>query len=423
MLHHNRNLIASLFQIGVRAAEPERIAEQAVRKRLPDFLGKPVTIIATGKAAIPMMQGAQKALDGAKITKAIVVTNRENLVPLVGVDVLPSGHPVPDLEGMVAAQRIIEVVGALSEEDVLLFLVSGGTSAMLPAPAGALSFQDEIAATEELLASGAPIDAVNIVRSCLSRVKGGGLSQMAGRAMVVTLMLSDVPGDDPAAIGSGPTIPTEISREKLSEVMRIYGLEDRFNEAVLHHLKNIEKHSPVPVGSRVAEVIGSNKKSLDAVFSDATKFGVRVEIVADWLDGDVEDAAVRFADAAKNCGQRPAILIAGGETTVQLVGNGKGGRNQELALRFATHMQDTPGPWVFLSGGTDGRDGPTDAAGGLIDHNSLARIGVERLKQALDNNDAYHALESSGDLLMTGGTGTNVADLQILLLGEISADI
>ncbi|MEO1747443.1 MAG: DUF4147 domain-containing protein [Pseudomonadota bacterium] len=416
MAKKERDLAADLFMAGVHAAAPNTITRQSVLNNIEQFHNRPVTVIATGKAALPMITGALEALANCDIVRAIAVTNRENIADLRGVDVFPAGHPVPDTEGLRAAEEIIECVSSLSQDDVLLFLVSGGTSAMLPAPAGDLTLADEIAATEMLLASGAPIDVVNAIRSRLSKVKGGGLSRLAGQASINTLMLSDVPGDDPAVIGSGPTIASHTSDDDMAAMLNAYGLDRRFNEAVLAELHKPSVSFEVDLGPRFSAVIGSNKISLDAVVSAATKRSLHVEVVSEWLDGDVDEASRRFALAAGACKQRPAVLIAGGETTVQLVGDGKGGRNQELALRFIMHAKDVQGPWVFLSGGTDGRDGPTDAAGGLIDHMTLSRIGVEGLKAALGNNDAYHALQQSGDLLMTGATGTNVADLQILLL-------
>lgn len=420
--NQQRELAVNLFMAGVEAAEPESITKQAVVSHHAALDHGPITIIAIGKASIPMMRGALDALGEREVARSIAVTNRENWVSIDGVDVFPAGHPVPDTEGAVASQKIMETVASLTSDDVLLFLISGGTSAMLPAPAGELTLQDEVAATEVLLASGAPIDAVNRVRSRLSKVKGGGLSRLAGETPIVTLMLSDVPGDVPAIIGSGPTITSTVSDEEIALTIRDYNLEARLDAAVMSHLRRSTADEETKIGPRHAEVIGSNKISLNAVCAAARKLGIHVEVVSDWLEGDVQEAADKFAASAQQCDRWPSILVAGGETTVQLVGDGKGGRNQELALRFAASTDDIVVPWVFLSGGTDGRDGPTDAAGGLVDHTTLSRLGQEHAEKALANNDAYHALLSCGDLLITGGTGTNVADLQILVLGSINAD-
>ncbi len=416
MVKEERKFAAELFMHGVQAASPGAITRKAVLKYIEHFESQPVTIIATGKASLPMVSGAFDALGRSNIVRAIAVTNRENLGEMQDIDVFPAGHPVPDQQGLSAAEAVIDCASSLTESDVLLFLVSGGTSAMLPAPAGELTLDDEISATQALLASGAPIDAVNAIRSNISKIKGGGLSAIAGKATVVTLMLSDVPGDDPAVIGSGPTIPTRASSDDLAAIISTYDLDQRLSKPVLNQILHGAGSRPPELGLRVAEVIGSNKISLDAVISAAQELGHQVEVISEWLDGDVDQAAQEFTLAAGQCKHRPAVLVAGGETTVQLVGDGMGGRNQELALRFAKHARELSGPWVFLSGGTDGRDGPTDAAGGLVDHTSLSRIGTEAVEMALANNDTYRALERSGDLHMTGATGTNVADLQILLL-------
>ncbi|MEN0000977.1 MAG: DUF4147 domain-containing protein [Pseudomonadota bacterium] len=424
MSHHLRTQAQELFMAGVRAADPEAITQRNVEARLDQITGHRLTIIATGKASIPMMRGAMAALSGHDVQKAITVTNRENLTDLEGVMVLPAGHPVPDAQGAYAAQTIIDTVLALGAEDVLLFLVSGGTSAMLPAPAGDLTLDDEIAATQALLASGAPIDAVNAVRGRLSRVKSGGLSRMAGAATLITLMLSDVPGDDPAVIGSGPTMEPEGAAPDISSIMARYNLDTAFSGKVRAHVADARPAPVAEMGARDAAVICSNAISLRTVSEAAAALGYQVNVLSEWLDGDVEAAAHLFARQAQAADRsRPMALIAGGETTVQLVGDGKGGRNQELALRFALHSQELAGPWLFLSGGTDGRDGPTEAAGGHVDDTSVARIGDAAIRAALANNDAYHALAAGSDLLMTGGTGTNVADLQLLLLPPVSADI
>lgn len=397
----------AIFEAGLRAADPG----EAVRRSLADAAWAPAgrgrrVLIAVGKAARGM---AEAALDVVgPVDAALVVTTVPNAVPLPGCEVLGSSHPVPDAAGERAARRVEELLAGLAPEDRVLAIVSGGGSALLPAPVAGVTLEDKAEVNRLLLASGADITEMNLVRQQLSRLKGGGVLRAAAPAAVTALILSDVPGDDLAVIASGPTVAPIGTRAEAAAALRARGLWDRLPGSVRAHLGAPDAGGPnlPPAENRL---IGSNGISLAAMAQAAPG------APAEELTGDVAEAAARVLA----CG--PGVHLFGGETTVQIRGDGKGGRNQELALRVACGAEAAGWgqDWVFLSGGTDGRDGPTDAAGGLVDAGTVARIRAAGLDPLalLDNNDSYRALEAAGDLLMTGPTGTNVADLQVLIRG------
>jgi hydroxypyruvate reductase len=290
-------------------------------------------------------------------------------------------------------------------------LISGGGSALLPAPALGLTLADKAEVNRLLLASGADITEMNLIRQQLSRLKGGGLLRAAAPARVTALILSDVAGDDLRVIASGPTVAPIGTAAEARAALVARGVWDRLPDAVRLHLERAPEPAPLPEAEN--RLIGSNAISVAAMAEAAP--GARV--VEAPLVGDVADAAVGIWDTASG----PGIWLFGGETTVVLRGEGLGGRNQELALRVALEAEarGVAGPWVFLSGGTDGRDGPTEAAGGIVDPGSLGRMRAAGVDPAeyLARNDSNAALAASGDLLVTGATGTNVADLQVLIRG------
>ena len=408
----------TLFDAGVRAADPAA----AVRGSLERESVAASRIVAFGKAALPMLATAREFLPDAQ---AMAVTNAENAERAAnGERVLIAGHPVPDANGEAAAREIEAYVGAAGEGDTVLVLVSGGGSAMLPAPIEGVTLANKIAVTELLLASGAPIDAINTVRRALSRLKGGGLARAIHPARTVSLLLSDVPRDEIAAIASGPTVPEPSSRglaEEAATVLRDYDLWDRAPVSVREALIHRRENAAIADALIENRLIGGNGPSLDAMAASAKEHGLIAPIASRWLDGDVSDAAAMLHRHALDTPPDTDGLLTGGETTVVLRGRGKGGRNQELAMRFALLCEHNgpKRPWAFLSGGTDGRDGPTDAAGGLVDCTTVAQLHARGLnvEGMLADNDAYHVLETADALLMTGGTGTNVADLQVLMLG------
>lgn len=413
----------AIFLAGVAAADPHDAVVHALEIHDGEWSeASRIFVIAAGKAAVPMMRAALETLPGGKIAEALAVTNDENVAEIEGVTVIGASHPLPDENGAAGAREAERIAHAAKASDLVLCLISGGASALLPAPVEGVTLDEKIATNDLLLKSGADIVAMNTVRKALSRLKGGGLARAISPAQGLALILSDVPGDDLAIIASGPTVADPAPPGKALEIVRDLGLADRLPETVMAHLQARAAQPPADfVHTTENLLVGSNRISLSATENAAHHRGYKVIVLSDWLEGDVQDAAEAFLEAARAApaGKKTAIL-AGGETSVQVTGSGKGGRNQEMALRFAKLCESDPLPrdWAFLSGGTDGRDGPTDAAGGLVDPSTIGRLKAKDLSvdACLANNDAYHALEQAGALVMTGGTGTNVADLQVLLL-------
>ncbi len=413
-----------LFRAGVAAADPVRAVRVALARRplAPPPEGGVTHVIAVGKAARGMAAAALPSVPAPG--RALVVTNRENARPLEGAEVMAAGHPVPDEAGLAAARAVIALLGEAGARDRILTLISGGGSALLPAPVEGITLEDKAEVNRLLLASGADIHAMNLIRQQLSRLKGGGFLALAAPAGVRALLISDVIGDDPRVIASGLTAPPLGTRAEARALLERLGVWEALPEAVRAHLERPEPPA-LPLPEADNEIIASNAVSLAAMARAARSLGAdaRVRVFPAPLTGDVADAARRIMDFA---GSGPGICLFGGETTVRLgrqggepgKGAGRGGRNQELALRLAL-LAEAAGwrDYAFLSGGTDGRDGPTDAAGGLVDGATPARIRAAHVdpQAALARNDSYHALKAAGDLLITGPTGTNVADLQVLI--------
>ncbi|MGR3469110.1 MAG: glycerate kinase type-2 family protein [Shimia sp.] len=387
-----------LFQAGVAAADPADGVSRALAKRpvAPD-----AWIVAVGKAAVKMTEAAMDHVPSPR--GVIVVTNPENARPLPGAQVFAASHPVPDAEGLRAAEAVEAMLAQTTVGQEVLVLISGGGSALVPAPRAGLSLDDKQRVAELLLGSGADIVQMNLIRQALSRLKGGGLASVAAPARVRSLILSDVVGDEPSAIASGPTVAPLGSVADARQAVQDLGLWDAVPETVRQALMT-ERGVQAPSDPDLT-LIGSNSLSLRAM-GDAAPKAILHETP---LAGDVADAAARIAEE-----RRPGIHLFGGETTVRLTGTGRGGRNQELALRVALALEGRTSPWVYLQAGTDGRDGPTDAAGGLVDDRTLARIDAPAA--LLADNDAYAALDQADALLRIGGTGTNVADLGVLIL-------
>lgn len=405
-----RAAVSRLFAAGLAAADPDRAVRIALARTPPPEpgTGGRRVIVALGKAALAM---ARAALDVLGPAEALVVTNAGNLGVLPGARVMVAGHPVPDAAGARAAEAVLALMAGLRAEDRVLALISGGGSAMLPAPVAGVSLADKIAVNRLLLASGADIAEMNLVRQQLSRLKGGGLLRAAAPAPVTALILSDVVGDDLRIIASGPTVAPIGSRTTARAVTELRGLADSLPAAVRAHLAAPEAALP-PLPRATNILVGSNALSVAAMVAAGARAHPRP------LTGDVEEA-VHEVHAAAIGTPAGRALVFGGETTVVLRGHGRGGRNQELALRFARLARERrlAGPWVFLAAGTDGRDGPTDAAGGLVDSTTMAaleRDGVD-VDAALDDNDSNAALAACGGLFDTGATGTNVADLAVFL--------
>ncbi len=404
----------SLFDVAVAAADPAAALQNCLADQPLNATGK-LIILAIGKAAIPMMRVALDNVAPNSNLVALAVTNPENAAELPGVEIHLTAHPVPDEKGAAAGARVIEILRDTTPDDRVIALISGGGSALLPCPVEGVSLEDKAAVSQALLGAGLDIVQMNLVRQQLSQLKGGGLLRHAAPAPVTSYILSDVVGDDLRAIASGPTVAPIGTRADAVNVLQSAGIFEGLPESVKAHLLSVEvDEGPVPAADN--HLICSNRKSLEAI-RDAANVDFQAEIIDDQLEGNVKDVAPRLLKIAQDAGPGPRALIFGGETTVTLTGSGKGGRNQDLALRFSSLAGDLEGPWVFLSGGTDGRDGPTDAAGGIVDPHTISRIAAAGLDAdaLLADNDSYRALGAAGDLLMTGGTGTNVADVQVFL--------
>ena len=389
-----------------------------------------------------MAQAAQEIIPAGRLAgRGIAVTNYENVTSVDNVDVVGASHPLPDEAGLKAAQMIADRVRDAQQNELVLVLVSGGGSALIPYPASQITLQEKIAATDLLLACGATINQINCVRKHLSRLKGGGLARVAAPADLHALILSDVLGDDLSSIASGPTVADDTTYADAIEILEAKGIWDQVPASVRQHLEQGKlgriAETPKP-GDDIFKntrhtLIGSNTISVNAMLVAARKLNYEAELYSEHLSGEagtvgatlvaqcIERRLPKVGALGEVAPQNKSIaLLAGGETTVTLKGNGRGGRNQEMALAFAlaAEQHGLTGNWAFLSGGTDGRDGPTDAAGGIVDNNSIKRMtqaGVNPIER-LENNDSYTALKASEDLVNTGATGTNVADLQILLI-------
>ena len=415
-MHRTDDLRATarrLYDAAVTAAEPGKaVARQLSAKPLPKVRGRTV-LIAIGKAAPAMLAEALRHVEGPH--EALAVTHHENTQAVSGARVLKAGHPVPDAAGAVAGRAVMDLLDTAGADDQVIALISGGGSALVPTPVDGLSLADKAVVNQLLLSAGLDIVTMNLVRQQLSQLKGGGFLRRAAPAPVTALILSDVIGDDLRAIASGPTVGPIGTAAEASAVLKDHGLWDKLPEAARRVLATDRPAGPVPQATNI--MVGSNGQSVAAMADLARAEGWDVRLSDSPLVGDVEAAAGRIVTALIP-EKVPTALLLGGETTVILRGDGRGGRNQELALRVALTAPALAQDWLFLSGGTDGRDGPTDAAGGLVDAGTAARIADAGHDAAalLANNDSYAALAASGDLLMTAATGTNVADVQVLLI-------
>ena len=389
------------FQAGVKAADPCA----AVRDHFPVFDQMPL-VISVGKAAVAMARAADQAL--GRLAGAIVVTNPENADDVAGATVFAAAHPVPDAVGLKAGQAVITAFERAPKGQPVLCLISGGGSALLPAPVAAVSLADKAAVNAALLASGADIVTMNMVRQQLSDLKGGGLLRFA-KGPVTALILSDVIGDDLRAIASGPTVAPIGDPAQAIQTLKDLHIWDDLPPSVHTALQRDHVKTLLPKARNM--MVGSNGISV-AAMADALPRATHHQTP---LEGNVKDAVDWVAALPKGA------HIFGGETTVTLTGTGKGGRNQDLALRLALRAERDrwQGPWLYLQAGSDGRDGPTDAAGGVVDQDTLTRIRAAGMdpQAKLNNNDAYPALKAADALLITGGTGTNVADLGVLIRG------
>ena len=413
-----RETAIKAFKVGVAAADPALALHAALQKNpLPNVAkdGRYI-IVAVGKAACKMAECAIKYLPNTADYTALAVTNFENVEPIDGCKVMGASHPEPCEKGLQAGREVISLLTSATEIDIVVMLVSGGASALLPAPVSGIGLYHKMQVNALLLSSGLDIYETNLVRQSLSRLKGGGALKLAQPADVHSYILSDVLGDDLRVVGSGPSICPIGTPADARRLLIEKGIYTKLPNLVRTHLEDAPSKIECDFPQN-AHLIASNQTSLREMARD-----VDATIIAAPLIGDVQTAAEEVIKTIQNQkGSKPFVLAFGGETTVTLTGKGKGGRNQELALRVALAAQNAgfDFPWCFLSGGTDGRDGPTDAAGALVDNNTLTRLKDAHvdLDACLQENDSYAALKAANDLLITGSTGTNVADLQLFFAG------
>jgi hydroxypyruvate reductase len=389
-----------------------------------------VLILAAGKAA-PAMAAAAEAVLGTRMAEGLAVSNAPG-PGLVRTRLLLAGHPLPDARGVEAARAVEAMIGGLAPEDVVVVLLSGGASALLPAPVPGVSLQDKAEVTSRLMRAGATITELNTVRKHLSRLKGGGLARAAAPARLVTLVLSDVVGDDLSTIASGPTVPDPTTYADARRILDERGLASAVPAAALRHLEAgrrgqvAETPKPRdPIFRRVStRLIGSNRISVAAAAREARRQGLRPLVLTARLEGEAREVARALVAILRECVESgvpappPVCLLAGGETTVTVRGDGRGGRNQEMAVAAADLLASFPGEAVMATLATDGLDGTSDAAGGVADRTSVARaqaLGLAPPGVFLAANDSSAFLAPLGDLIVTGPTGTNVVDLAVLL--------
>ncbi|MBY4607245.1 glycerate kinase [Rhizobium sp. 9T] len=414
-----RDFLKSLFDAAVRAADPLT----GIKARLPEKPKGRTVVIGAGKGAAQMAQALESVWDGP--LEGLVVTRYGYGCDTRHTEIIEAAHPVPDAAGLAAARRLMETVNRLTEDDLLIALICGGGSALLPAPPEGLTLEDEIALNEMLLASGAPISAMNVVRKHLSTIKGGRLAA-ATKARVVSLIVSDIPGDNPAHVASGPTVPDGSTRHEALEIIRQYGLQ--LPQAALDHLNSPKADAPRPddpVFSRHEHhIIASAGVSLEAAAALAKSQGIESAILSDAIEGESRDVALVHAAIAREVLGRnrpfakPVVILSGGETTVTLrAKGGKGGRNGEFTLAMALAIDGQQGIHV-LAADTDGIDGSEDNAGAFADGGTIKRLRAAGLdaRRLLDGNDSYSGFAAVGDLFETGPTGTNVNDFRAILI-------
>jgi glycerate 2-kinase len=415
----DRVTLEDLYRTAVAAALPG----PAITSSLPQKPKGRTIVVGAGKASAQMARAFEEAWDGP--LSGLVVTRYGYATPCDRIEIVEAAHPVPDAAGYLAARRIMEKVSGLSPDDLVVALVSGGGSALLPAPAPGLSLEDEQLLNSALLASGAPIGVMNLIRNELSAIKGGRLAAVASPARVVTLVVSDVPGDDPALVASGPTLPIASSRAEVRHLVSLYGMP--LPPAAQHVLAGEDNPAPRPNDPRFArnsvKVIASSALSLEAAAKRAAEQGVAAHILSDAIEGEARDvgrvhaAIVREIATRDRPFARPALLLSGGETTVTVRGNGRGGRNAEFLLSFALAIEGLE-DIAALAADTDGIDGSGDNAGAYADGTTAGKMraaGVDP-RAALADNDAYNAFRAVSGLFITGPTGTNVNDFRAILI-------
>ncbi|NWF92043.1 MAG: glycerate kinase [Syntrophaceae bacterium] len=440
-----RQIAKTIFLKAVEAVDPSKKLKELVRieknaffvstdggpeRRFDLDAFKRILIIGTGKASASMAQALEEIL-GDRVTKGVITTKYGHLLPLKKTEIIEAGHPVPDRKGLEGAKKVQILLKESGPEDLIIFLLSGGGSALLPLPVDGITLEEKQRVTQLLLDCGADIKEINTIRKHISQIKGGWLARWAYPSTVLSFILSDVVGDPLDVIASGPTVPDSSTFEEACEILEKYDLTRKIPPSVRKRLLQGKageiEETPKPGDATFEKVyhvlVGSNLIALRAAQREASSFGFNTLILSSSVVGETREAARFHASIAReivssgNPIPKPACIISGGETTVTIKGKGLGGRNQEFVLAGALEIAGIE-KVVLLSGGTDGTDGPTDASGAIADHGTITRarsVGLDP-KSHLENNDAYPFFKKLGDLLITGPTQTNVMDVRILLV-------
>jgi glycerate 2-kinase len=439
-MQSQRKVLEAIFQAGVEAVDPERAVRKYVHRQgnqlvvgdRPYILDryKRIFLVGAGKGTAPMAKAIEDILE-ERLTDGLIIVKYGHGIPLEKTQILEAGHPIPDEAGLSATAKLLKRAQECTDEDLILCAFTGGGSALLPAPSSPITLDQKQATTRLLLECGATIYEINAIRKHLSRSKGGWLAKEAYPATIVSLLLSDVIGDRLDVIASGPTIPDESTYSDCINIIDRYELSERLPSAVVDYFtKGVTGSLPEtpkaddPVFARVQTlIVGNNRECLLAAKERALSLGYNTIVLSSQIEGEAREVAHVVAAIGKEISQAnlpvapPACVIGGGETTVTIHGGGKGGRNQELALACAVAIDG----WErisLLSAGTDGTDGPTDAAGAIVNGTTCKRARQKKMdpREFLLANDSYAFFESLGDLLKTGPTRTNVMDIICMLV-------
>ncbi len=435
-----RKDISDIFYCGLKAVEPgaaiKRYCHLAddhlyIGNRVYDLLQfNNLFVIGAGKATAPMASALENIL-GKRITKGVISVKYNHVTELSNVRQIEAGHPIPDENGIKGTNAILDMAKDAGEDDLIVCLISGGGSALLPGPARGLTLQNKQDTMHVLLSCGAAIHEINTIRKHISQIKGGNLARIAYPATLISLILSDVVGDVPDIIASGPSVPDSSTFHDCMKIIDRYHIIKELPESIVKHIKegmsgNIPENPKQ--NDRIFEkthnlIVGSNMEAILSAQKKAESLNYNTIVLSSMIEGETRHVArvhTAIAREIRKTGlpvQPPACILSGGETTVTIKGKGKGGRNQEFALASAFDIAEEKNIAVF-SGGTDGNDGPTDAAGAISDTDTIKKateLGLDPGKY-LANNDSYHFFKQTGDLFITGPTNTNVMDLRIILV-------
>ena len=435
--------LLEIFKHGVSSVQPNNILDNFIKVKSKKIIvteGSKQKIyskinrvfpVCIGKASVDMAKKIKKIFKDSnfQIEKGILIVNKENFSKVKGFKCFSSGHPIPNRNGLDASIFLENYLGKLKKNDLVRIFISGGGSALAPYPVDGISLEEKIIINRILLESGANIKEINIVRKHLSKLKGGNLVKICNPAYVHSFILSDVIGDDLSSIASGMTTYDNSTFKDVKKILNKYKIWTKIPKNIKNHINNGEKKKELETPEKNNQIfrktnntlIGSNNLCLNNIKNLCKKYNINSKIWFKDIDGDVKKISKKFSNNIKKIKYKtPVLLISGGETTVKVDGKGKGGRNQEFALYFAIEMKkiNPSKSFIILSAGTDGRDGPTNAAGGILNEGSLEKIKNKKvnLKKELLNNNSYQVLKKINSLVIIDGTNTNVADVQLIYL-------